>query len=64
MESGHSDTPSVSGQSPPTISIIPTLDLQCNALALVFVLFKGLKLKAPSSALLYCCTLQLLTCSS
>ena len=41
MESGHSDTPSVSGQSPPTISIIPTLDLQCNALARVFVLFKG-----------------------
>ena len=36
-----------------------TLDLQCNALALVFVLFKGLKLKAPSSALLPCCTAAL-----
>ena len=33
---------------------ILSIDLPCNALALVFVLFKGLKLKAPSSALLHC----------
>ena len=50
---------SICVRSVPTISIIPTLDLQCNALALVFVLFKGLKLKAPSSALLHCCTAAL-----